>query len=382
MSRDRAARHALRPLALILSATVALAACDPGAAGPGTPGPSSPTPAPASPSVSPSPSFVRPTPTPYPTFATYVVRSGDTLTSIARQFDTTPRSIAFWNRDAYPTLDPDSEAYAPDRIALGWTLVLVPGTIYDDDARPTPAPTPAGTPAATPGQPTPGASPSPIVTPVPTPAGGSSTVISYGPRGTSKVALTLDMGGRLDPAIAIMDWLIANRVPATIFPTGKSGTTTEIGRTVLERVRDHPDLFVLANHSWDHPDFTKLTDAQIAEQLQRTEDALFQIVGRSTKPWFRPPYGAWNKAVRDAVGRAGWASTVMWDVDTIDWRPTSEGGPTAKDIEAKVLSRAQGGSIVLMHLGGWHTLEALPGIVQGLRTRGLEPVTLDEMFRG
>jgi peptidoglycan/xylan/chitin deacetylase (PgdA/CDA1 family) len=70
----------------------------------------------------------------------------------------------------------------------------------------------------------------------------------------------------------------------------------------------------------------------------------------------------------------------MWDVDTIDWKPTADGGPTSDDIEAKVLSRAKGGSIVLMHLGGYETLDALPGVVAGLRKRGLEPVTLSEMF--
>jgi hypothetical protein len=45
------------------------------------------------------------------------------------------------------------------------------------------------------------------------------------------------------------------------------------------------------------------------------------------------------------------------------------------------LSKAQGGSIVLMHLGGWHTLEALPDILAGLQSKGLGPVTLAEMLR-
>ena len=70
----------------------------------------------------------------------------------------------------------------------------------------------------------------------------------------------------------------------------------------------------------------------------------------------------------------------MWDVDTIDWKPTSDGGPTADDIVAKVLSRADGGSIVLMHLGGEHTLDALPRVIEGLRAKGLEPVTLPQLL--
>ncbi|GIW20672.1 MAG: hypothetical protein KatS3mg065_0968 [Chloroflexota bacterium] len=188
------------------------------------------------------------------------------------------------------------------------------------------------------------------------------------------------MGGRLDPALDIMDWLIANGVPATIFPTGKIASTTAVGRAVIERAAAHPDLFRVGNHSWDHPNFTTLTAAQMVDQLERTEAVIEPITGRSTRPWFRPPYGAQNATVRAAVGGAGWSYTVMWDIDTIDWKPESDGGPTTDDIVAKVLSRVQGGSIVLMHLGGYHTLEALPRIVEGLRERGLVPVTLDTMF--
>jgi len=86
---------------------------------------------PAGPSA--PPSFVRPTPTPLPTFLSYVVKAGDTLDSIARAHGTTARSIAFWNRSTYPSLDPDSSAYAPDRIAIGWVLLLVPDIEIDED---------------------------------------------------------------------------------------------------------------------------------------------------------------------------------------------------------------------------------------------------------
>jgi hypothetical protein len=49
---------------------------------------------------------------------------------------------------------------------------------------------------------------------------------------------------------------------------------------------------------------------------------------------------------------------------------------------AKVRAKAQGGSIVLMHLGGFNTLEALPGLLDACADLGLQPVTLDEMLGG
>ena len=56
------------------------------------------------------------------------------------------------------------------------------------------------------------------------------------------------------------------------------------------------------------------------------------------------------------------------------------GALPAAQIVAKIDANARGGSIVLMHLGGWNTLDALPGILAALENRGLIPVTLDEMF--
>jgi hypothetical protein len=95
------------------------------------PATASPTPAPTGPT--PPPSFIRPTPTPLPTFLGYVVKRGDTLDSIARAHGTTARSLAFWNRETYPSLDPDSASYEPNRIKVGWVLLLVPDIEIDED---------------------------------------------------------------------------------------------------------------------------------------------------------------------------------------------------------------------------------------------------------
>ena len=97
-----------------------------------------PSPTPATPS--PSPTFTRPTATPQPTFLAYRVKTGDTVTSIAREHDTSVRSIGYWNRATYPSLDPDSGSYNPDNLRVGWTLLLIPGVEVDPDEI-TPPPT-------------------------------------------------------------------------------------------------------------------------------------------------------------------------------------------------------------------------------------------------
>jgi peptidoglycan/xylan/chitin deacetylase (PgdA/CDA1 family) len=387
-SRPRAAgRSLLESPGLAAALAVAVLALAALLIVPGLLGPSGPPPSTAAatgsagPSLTPtaiaSPTFVRPTPSPAPSFTTYTVRGGDTLNSIAVTFRTTARSIAWWNRGAYPSLDPEAQDYEPDRIEVGWVLVLIPGIVVDENNPPTPSPgpTPSGTPPSS-------ALPSgqPSASPQPTTA-AAATEVSHGPRAVKNIALTFDMGGRLDPAVDIVQWLIDHDVHATLFPTGKSGSQTAQGLVALQLAATRPDLFDFGNHSWSHPDFRDLTATEMADQVTRTETALVPIVG-STKPWFRPPVGGRNAAVKAGVGAAGWRSLVMWDVDMIDWRPEADGGPTAAEMVAKLLAKAKGGSIVLMHLGGYHTLEALPGLLAATGTLGLQPVTLTEMLGG
>ena len=102
--------------------------------------PASEPPAPTPATPSPSLTFSRPTATPQPTFLAYRVRSGDTITSIARDHETTVRSVGYWNRTTYPSLDPDSSQYNPDNLRVGWTLLLIPGVEVDPDEI-TPPPT-------------------------------------------------------------------------------------------------------------------------------------------------------------------------------------------------------------------------------------------------
>jgi hypothetical protein len=129
---------------LIILTAVAAAGCLPSGtrgdrAGPFGSGESgSPAPS-ASPESTPRPTLGRPTPTPEPTFLAYVVKKGDSLNSIAHKFKTTARSIAFWNRATYPSLDPESAKYRPDLLKLGWTLLVRPNDVVDEQELPEPS---------------------------------------------------------------------------------------------------------------------------------------------------------------------------------------------------------------------------------------------------
>ena len=142
-------RHRVGATLALAAMAVTLSGCLTMASRPTAPPPPTPTPAPT-PRPTPTPTPGPPTPTPQPTAASYTVRAGDTLTSIARQFRTTPRSIAYWNRAKYKSLDPDSSKYAPNKLMLGWVLIVIPGVVY------TPSPGPQATDAG------------PDLTPVPT----------------------------------------------------------------------------------------------------------------------------------------------------------------------------------------------------------------------
>ena len=185
-------------------------------------------------------------------------------------------------------------------------------------------------------------------------------------------------------ALAIVDWLVDHNVHATIFMTGAmaDNRNTDAGRQVLALIDARPGLFTLGNHSYTHRDFRSLSASEIRDELRRTEAAIAPYCSQNPRPFFRPPNGGHDADVLAAVGAAGYHYTVTWDIDTIDWRPINSDppGPTADQIVGKVRSNAQGGSIVLMHLGGYETFEALPRIVDGMRADGYEPVTLDQFM--
>lgn len=215
------------------------------------------------------------------------------------------------------------------------------------------------------------------------------------PGAGSSVGLTFDMGGRLDPALDIMNALIAGEVCATIFPTGAMAQTAE-GQQVLAIIAAHPELFEVGNHTMHHCDLVRggggspssdpcLTGGAPSAEFVRSQltDAgaiLRAGTGQDPQPYWRPPYGSVNDAVLDAAASVGYTKTFLWDIDSVDWKPIADGGPTAEQIAAKVVGNAVNGSVVLFHLGGYETLDALALLIPGLRDRGFILTSLSDLL--
>src|SRR4029453_9084413 len=115
--------------------------------------------------------------------------------------------------------------------------------------------TPLQTPAPAPATPTPPPSGSGCTANQRVSAGNAQTFRTI-PGAGQAVALTFDMGGRMDPAVDIMNFLVDSEVCATIFATGVMSQTDE-GRRVMAIIREHPEQFEIANHTMHHCDLAR-----------------------------------------------------------------------------------------------------------------------------
>lgn len=183
--------------------------------------------------------------------------------------------------------------------------------------------------------------------------------------GPTQVALTFDDGPSAAYTARILDILERYGVPATFFVLGGSAAENP---QLLERMA--AEGHSVQNHTYNHYWLTRYSDATIADQLTRTNEVIGKSIGQAPH-CFRPPFGAVNDRVR-AVAAGLALTSVMWDVDPWDWKH-----PGSAAVTSHVLSRTEGGDIVLFHdTAGWGTIGALPAIIEGLRSRGLEFVPL------
>jgi len=129
----------------------------------------------------------------------------------------------------------------------------------------------------------------------------------------------------------------------------------------------------IGTHSNTHSRMPRLRERQMEFELNSSVSIIQGITGNPID-LFRPPFGEYSDTVLSVAERLGFF-TIRYDVDSLDWQDLS-----SYDLTTRVLTQAGAGSIILLHNDGRNTLEALPAIIQGLRNRGLELVTVGEMI--
>ena len=206
---------------------------------------------------------------------------------------------------------------------------------------------------------------------------GSSTVVKEGVKtGSQKqIALTFDAGWLYDQTIPLLDTLDKYNVKSTFFPRALwVKPNPDLAREIIRRGH------IIENHSLTHGDLSKMTDAQIKHELRESNKILNEITN-SNPYMFRPPYGAYDSRMLKILAEEGFPYTVMWTVDTHDWAEEIRGVKVTADyLVNRVLNNASDNGIVLMHVGGYKTVEALPRIIAGLMDEGYKLVTVHDML--
>lgn len=178
-------------------------------------------------------------------------------------------------------------------------------------------------------------------------------------------ALTFDDGPDAKYTSQVLAILKDKGVRATFFVVGR-------------HVHSYPEQVKLmaaeghevANHSWSHADFTKLSAKQQRAEMDKCSAELEKL--GITPHWFRPPYGAFNRTTTRQAGEAG-LIPLLWSVDPRDWAEPGE-----SVIISRVLKAVSNGGVVLLHSTHGQTAQALPRLIDKLRDAGYNFVTLSE----
>jgi peptidoglycan/xylan/chitin deacetylase (PgdA/CDA1 family) len=197
-------------------------------------------------------------------------------------------------------------------------------------------------------------------------------VVFSGGRGQPVVALTFDDGNDATQLRLIFNILRATHVPATFFPFAQAMTVDPALWHSLAAAG-----YPIGNHTVTHPDLLRVSDAALHREIVGATAMIRAISGRAPIPVFRPPFGAWDIRVAAAASAAGYPTLLLWDVDPRDWS-----GITSPVIAQRVLTRTRDGSVVLLHVGPYHTAAALPTIIAGLARRGFRFVTVPQLLAG
>src|SRR5271154_876629 len=201
-----------------------------------------------------------------------------------------------------------------------------------------------------------------------------------------KVALTFDDGPDPQWTPKVLEVLKKEQVPAAFFVIGEEANQNP---SLIKREYEYGNE--VANHTFTHPEFDTVSKAQLQFELNLTELLLESSLGVKTL-LFRPPYGIDHQPETASeiqmlpIPQSMGYIIIGARIDPHDWGEPNGGAPPPVDtIVKRVLTDVEDdkGNIILMHDGGGdrsRTVEALPRVIDGLRAKGYEFVSVSALL--
>ena len=210
-----------------------------------------------------------------------------------------------------------------------------------------------------------------IFTPSFSATASTANVFTKNTSAEKKVALTFDDGPHPIYTPRILELLDEYAVPATFFVIGQNvDNYPEAFKKLLESGCE------IGNHTYHHRNVSNMSEADIREELEKTEAAISKF--SNIKPTLlRPPEGSFGKHLEKVCIEKKY-DVILWSIDTRDWEYAS-----ANQIAATVVKKIQNGDIILMHdyvSHGAHNYEALKIIIPELLSRGYSFVSVSDLL--
>lgn len=188
-----------------------------------------------------------------------------------------------------------------------------------------------------------------------------------------RVALVFNIGIGETPSETVLNTLVDKGVAATMFPMGSFA-------------RSHPDYlrrlndagFEIGTHGDTNLWLTDASNMEIRADALASVDAIEAVIGREIDPWHTPFAANTDERVRAVIATTG-LLPIGWRIAAPDWSAEA----TEEDVYNAVFGGVYPGAIVEMHLDGpatdASTARALPRLIDDLRARDFEFVTIGEM---
>lgn len=177
------------------------------------------------------------------------------------------------------------------------------------------------------------------------------------------VALTFD-DGPSKYTNEILDILKDNGICATFFVLGNK---VPYGQENLLKMLENGNE--IGNHTYNHKWLAHLDEIEIKNQISKTQEVIFEYT-RYLPKVFRPSYGDIPKEMRKEIN----LEVTLWNVDTLDWKLKNK-----KQIIKRATRNTKDGDIILMHDTYKRTKDALPEIINTLKKKGFQFVTISEL---